>query len=73
MKKLKLDSLEITSFETSPAVRESLGTVHGRAAALAPTVFACPTTPDFDCTFGCSYHLSCPESCVQFTDSIECV
>lgn len=70
MKKLKLDSFEVTSFETSAIDKQEHGTVLGRDGKPAPiTVFCQPSTPDMDCTFGCSHLLSCPEDCgVLITD-----
>ena len=78
MKKLKLESLEVTSFETGGAGQER-GTVLGRAKPpqtnvnCPQTQFACPTDPNFDCTYGCSYFTGCPVNCGQLTDPRECV
>ncbi|HYH78741.1 MAG TPA: pinensin family lanthipeptide [Longimicrobium sp.] len=65
MKKLKLDSIEVTSFETSAGETREFGTVLGRDGKPAPiTTFCQPTTPDMDCTYGCSRDTSCAEACV---------
>ncbi len=65
MKKLKLESLEVTSFVTeSPAAAEA-GTVFANAATrrnctgLGCDTYTCPTTPDRDCTYGCTQAV-CP-------------
>jgi hypothetical protein len=77
MKKLKLESLEVTSFETGPAGPRELGTVHGRAKPpqtnvnCPQTMFACPTDPNFDCTYGCSNFTGCLENC-GLTQTVDC-
>ncbi|HEU4558947.1 MAG TPA: hypothetical protein VFS20_13900 [Longimicrobium sp.] len=64
MKKLKLESIEVTSFETFAGDTREYGTVLGRDGKPAPITALCqPTTPDMDCTLGCSRRLSCPEDC----------
>jgi hypothetical protein len=70
MKKLTLESLEVTSFETAP-VSALRGTVRANdaqpvskancASILAPCY---PTDPNFDCTYGCSRDTGCPDQCV---------
>ena len=78
MKKLKLESLEVTSFETGSAGAQELGTVHGRAKPpqthfnCPQTMFACPTDPNFDCTFGCSRNTACPDTCIIQIDTADC-
>ncbi|HEX8392139.1 MAG TPA: pinensin family lanthipeptide [Longimicrobium sp.] len=76
MKKLTLDSLEVTSFETSPISTER-GTVQGNAqpvskfncaSILAPCY---PTDPNFDCTYGCSRDTGCPDTCVVIDGPVE--
>ena len=65
MKKLRLESIEVTSFETCAAETQAHGTVHGRdAKPVPPFTLQCQTTPDMDCTFGCSRNTACPEGCV---------
>jgi hypothetical protein len=64
MKKLKLESIEVTSFETSGETPEKTGTVRGNQQA-ASYPFACPTTPEMDCTYGCSHFTACPDGCVS--------
>ena len=83
MKKLKLEELEVVSFETAPAMAGERGTVHGAAkptrdnctSTLACDSYICPTTPDMDCTYGCTRYDCetgiCPVTevdCVPFTD-----
>lgn len=69
MKKLKLESIEVTSFETSGEMAGQAGTVRGNqqvaAAPAASYPFACPTTPEMDCTYGCSHFTACPDGCVS--------
>ena len=79
MKKLKLESLEVTSFETG-AAGPLIGTVNGREMPppqtmrnCPQTMFACPTDPDFDCTYGCSNFTNCPENCGRLTETVDCV
>jgi hypothetical protein len=76
MKKLRLESIEVTSFETSPAMSRQAGTVRGQqeVVPVPPSRFApCyPTDPNFDCTYGCSQNTACPEYCLRLTDSVEC-
>ena len=80
MKKLKLESLEVTSFETGAAAPLHRGTVLGRDAKPAPltfnncpqTAWHCPTDPNFDCTYGCSNFTNCPDNCGQLTQTVDC-
>src|SRR5687768_16390199 len=72
MKKLKLESLEVTSFETGAGPHER-GTIRGRSFVPTPplTFGPCqPTDPNFDCTYGCSQDTGCPENCM-FTMSVD--
>ncbi len=75
MKKLKLESIEVTSFETCASGPREHGTVLGRDGKPAPITFNCqPTTPDMDCTFGCSHGTGCPDYCsVLLTAPAGCV
>lgn len=69
MRKLKLDELEITSFETTAGegtgrrgtVRANGGTIVPPESRLAPCY---PTDPRFDCTYGCSHWTGCPDGCI---------
>ena len=79
MKKLKLESLEVTSFETGAAGPQVRGTVNGQAKPepntfrnCPETAFACPTDPNFDCTYGCSNFTGCLENC-GLTQTVDCV
>lgn len=75
-KKLKLESLEVTSFEPAPDAPQLRGTVnaHGKPQP-APESFigpCYPTDPNFDCTYGCSRDTGCPENCFVISD-VDCV
>ncbi|HEV3052673.1 MAG TPA: hypothetical protein VGX50_20335 [Longimicrobium sp.] len=68
-KKLKLEELEVTSFDTA-SVAPVRGTVDGHAK---PTqnyyTCACQNTdPMRDCTLGCSMGSACPDNCVVNDD-----
>ena len=76
-KKLKLESLEITSFTTSPGEPQLRGTLRAYEGGPKPpphSVFGpCyPTDPNFDCTYGCSMDTGCPEGCVVISN-VDCV
>jgi hypothetical protein len=65
MRKLKLDSLNVASFETSSDAPRPAGTVRAHAAA-APTYNPCYTwelncgpTDGLDCTYTCTKMNSC--------------
>ncbi|HEX6748688.1 MAG TPA: hypothetical protein VF092_15425 [Longimicrobium sp.] len=72
MKKLKLESLDVTSFETAPAA-VARGTVDANSGIHpgGPVVLetydieACGDTRYFDCTFGCSVNTNCPNGCIE--------
>jgi hypothetical protein len=77
VKKLRLEAIEVTSFETSNVAHAQLGTVRGQQqVAPAPASFLAPcypTDPNFDCTYGCSQNTACPERCVVLlTDTLDC-
>lgn len=82
MKKLKLESLEVTSFETSPAAA-GRGTVNANHSDVQPTpptigpetydVEACGESQYFDCTYGCSVNTDCANTCLVFTETWDCV
>jgi hypothetical protein len=76
MKKLKLESIAVTSFETCAAEPQERGTVQGRAPGGVkpyPTQLNCgPTNPELDCTYGCSMFTGCPDNCVRLTETIDC-
>lgn len=60
MKKLKLEALEVTSFETAPDAAEGRGTVRANSGP-GPIEFPsenldeCPDTAYLDCTYICSF------------------
>jgi len=72
MKKLKLESIEVTSFETSGEMPAQAGTVRGNQQPAASYPFQCPTTPEMDCTYGCSHFTACPDGCVQLSNELVC-
>lgn len=78
MKKLKLESLEVTSFDTSPAPSEERGTVNANAKPGCSVVLqtyspqACGETNYMDCTYGCSYNTDCPYRCVAQLETVDC-
>jgi hypothetical protein len=70
MKKLKLEDLEVTSFDTAPDAPQMRGTVDGHAKPSQQFITcACePTDPNRDCTLGCSRDSGCPDNCVIMGD-----
>jgi hypothetical protein len=79
MKKLKLETLEVTSFDTSAAPSEERGTVNGNAKPGGPVVIqtyspqACGDTQYFDCTLGCSHLTYCAQCTIVRLTELECV
>jgi hypothetical protein len=74
MKKLKLEDLQITSFETLPRGGQGHGTVNGNQFVPTPPSFlepCYPTDANFDCTYGCSQDTACDDTCVE-TATIHC-
>ncbi|HYW11862.1 MAG TPA: hypothetical protein VE871_07880 [Longimicrobium sp.] len=68
MRKLKLESLAVESFETTPVAQQARGTVDAHARPRPTTlqtynVEICGDTMYFDCTLGCSRN-TCPDYCV---------
>lgn len=66
MRKLKLESLQVESFETTPAAANERGTVnaHGKPAPIQTyNVQLCGETQYFDCTLGCSLNTHCAGAC----------
>lgn len=62
MRKLKLESLIVESFETAAATSSARGTVaaHARPTTLETyNVERCGDTRYFDCTLGCSVETNC--------------
>ncbi|HEX8391760.1 MAG TPA: hypothetical protein VF665_05305 [Longimicrobium sp.] len=67
MKKLKLESLEITSFPTTAAPARGRGTLRAHESIgpapeseFGPCV---PTDVNYDCTYGCTANTGCPDEC----------
>jgi len=67
MRKLKLESVKVESFDTTPATPRGRGTAH---AHQIPTWNAeqCGDTRYFDCTPGCSWDTACPSVCFGQTE-----
>jgi hypothetical protein len=64
MRKLKLESLQVESFETAPNAPRVRGTVDAHARPRPTTlqtynVDVCGDTLYFDCTLGCSVESNC--------------
>jgi hypothetical protein len=64
MRKLKLESLTVESFETAPIATQPRGTVAAHAKPQPTTlqtynVDICVDTMYFDCTLGCSHLTHC--------------
>jgi hypothetical protein len=72
MKKLKLEAIEVTSFETSDEVAVQAGTVRANQQPAASYPFQCPTDPAFDCTYGCSQFTGCPNGCGLLSQETVC-
>ncbi len=78
MRKLKLESLAVESFETTTATPQARGTVDAHAKPRPTTlqtynVEICGDTMYFDCTLGCSRD-TCPDYCaILFTAEPGCV
>lgn len=72
MKKLKLEDLEVTTFEAEPGAQQERGTLNAHQMQVPPSRFrpCYETDPNFDCTFLCS-HDTCPNYCIVLTD-VEC-
>ncbi len=69
MRKLKLESLQVESFETAPASRER-GTMYAHQRPPRPETYgACPDTEYFDCTW--SYSVIETNCCV-WTEGVDC-
>jgi hypothetical protein len=73
MKKLKLEDLVVTSFETAAAGRARgtvLGAQSGRPGGCEVPlgtydIVECGDTAYFDCTYGCSQNTGCPNGCIE--------
>jgi len=82
MHKLKLDSLQVDSFETTDVAPRARGTVLGNVAPPKDTtvvdpfgtydVRRCGETQYFDCTFGCSVNTNCIDYCIVQAVSAYC-
>lgn len=67
MHKLKLESLAVESFQTSPVAAQARGTVAAYGKPQPPlqtyNVDLCGDTLYFDCTLGCSINTNCAGAC----------
>ena len=67
MRKLKLESLAVESFETAPMAPGTRGTVDAHAKPPKPTTLqtynidVCGDTMYFDCTLACSHLTHCSQ------------
>ncbi|HEY7767233.1 hypothetical protein [Longimicrobium sp.] len=65
MRKLKLESLQVESFDTAPAAGER-GTMYAHEGGPSIETYdieKCGDTRYFDCTFGCSVNTDCAAGC----------
>jgi hypothetical protein len=74
MLKLKLESLQVQSFDTTAAPPQARGTVQAHAesedsvcSCYTIDYHLCPDTKYIDCTYGCTYYSACP-----VTEGTEC-
>jgi hypothetical protein len=71
MRKLKLESLQVESFDTTPVAPQARGTVDGHAKPTRPGTLLtyspadCGETNYMDCTYGCSINTACPTGCIE--------
>jgi hypothetical protein len=68
MRKLKLESVKVESFSTTPAVTRQRGTLHAHQQHVSLETYdiqECGDTRYFDCTFGCSVATNCAGGCVE--------
>lgn len=70
MRKLKLESLQVESFETTLTASRDRGTVNAHGKPKPTTlqtynVDICGDTQYFDCTLGCSINTACPNGCIE--------
>jgi hypothetical protein len=73
VKKLKLEDLTVTSFDTTPDEPRARGTVDGHAKPTQFLTCGCgPTDPNLDCTYGCSRDTGCPDQCVIISE-LDCL
>lgn len=71
MRKLKLESLQVESFETAPPA-QGRGTMHGHQRPPKPSDGCYDTNMDMDCTYGCAtWNYDCETQDI-YCDSLEC-
>jgi hypothetical protein len=68
MRKLKLDSLKVESFDTTPAAARQRGTVNAHGVPTN-TPAGCGPTRNQECTFTCSWDTNCPAVCFGATEN----
>ena len=64
MKKLRLDDLQVDTFDTTPVARKEKGTVVGEQMCTCYTICTCPGCPTCDAT--------CPATCAYTCDDVTC-
>lgn len=71
MNKLKLEDLEVTSFDTSPAATSERGTVHARSEPTEThPIDRCGGPTEY---FGCTMEETCPNWCMPPIDTdVDC-
>jgi hypothetical protein len=72
MRKLKLESLQVESFDTAPAAGER-GTMYAHQqhhTIETYDIVECGDTRYFDCTYGCSINTNCATGCQE--TSLDC-
>ena len=68
MRKLKLESLKIESFSTTPAAPSRRGTLYAHQQQVPFETYdiqECGDTRYFDCTYGCTVNTNCAGGCVE--------
>lgn len=73
MHKLKLESLQVESFQTSHVTPQPRGTVQAHGKPQPPQTYnkdLCGDTLYFDCTLGCSINTNCAGACGPSYDCV---
>lgn len=71
MRKLKIESLQVESFDTTPVATQGRGTVNAHdgpgthVPLLTYSPAECGDTNYMDCTYGCSINTACPNGCIE--------
>lgn len=67
MRKLKLESVKVESFDTTPVAPQTRGTAYAHQVRTWNAA-QCGETNHFDCTSGCSWDTACPSVCFGQTE-----